>query len=167
VKPLEPPDNYHLSAAIGWLELGDWREANKELGKIASEARTHNDVIEVQLQTYIKAENWDMVALLAKGLCDAKPMGTHYWISLAYATAHRRRGGVFRAKEILIRAHEKLPKEPMIAYNLASYECQLGNPKVAKDWLAKALAVGDSRKLKIMALDDLDLKSLWADIEEM
>jgi hypothetical protein len=124
-------------------------------------------VVEVQLQIYIKAKNWDMVALLANGLCHANPRAPQNWISFAYATAHRRGGGVLAAKEILIRAEEKLPKEPMISYNLASYECQLGNPQNARKWIEKAFAIGDFRKLKLMALDDLDLKPLWAEISKM
>jgi uncharacterized protein HemY len=167
VKSLEPPDIYHLSAAVGWLELGDWREADTELRKIASGARTHTDVVEIQLQIYVKAENWDMVALLAKGLCHVNPRMPQFWISLAYATAHRRKGGLLAAKEILIRAQQKLPGEPMIAYNLASYECQLGNPKAARKWLEKAFEAGDSKKLKLMALDDPDLEALWAEISEI
>jgi hypothetical protein len=31
VNSLDPPDTFHLSAAIGWLELGNWQEANEEL----------------------------------------------------------------------------------------------------------------------------------------
>src|ERR1017187_3279090 len=48
MKPLEPPDSHHLSAAIGWLGLGNWREANEELEKITSELRGHPDVLEVR-----------------------------------------------------------------------------------------------------------------------
>ncbi len=31
IKPLEPPDSFHLEAAMGWLELGNHLEANEEL----------------------------------------------------------------------------------------------------------------------------------------
>ena len=34
MKPLEPPDSFHLLAAQGWLELGNHVEANEELDKI-------------------------------------------------------------------------------------------------------------------------------------
>ncbi len=46
-------------------------------------------------------------------------------------------------------------------YNLASYECKLGRLPEAKAWLEKAFQAGDSRVLKLMALDDPDLEPLW------
>jgi len=33
MKPLPHPDNKHLEAAEGWLELGNYLEENEELGK--------------------------------------------------------------------------------------------------------------------------------------
>ena len=41
MKSLDSPNNHHLSAAIGWLELGNWQEANEELEKIAPALRAH------------------------------------------------------------------------------------------------------------------------------
>jgi hypothetical protein len=34
----------------------------------------------------------------------------------------------------------------------------------AKSWLEKAFELGDSKKLKLMALDDPDLQLLWKEI---
>ena len=34
MKPLEPPDSFHLQAAQGWCELHAFLEANDELEKI-------------------------------------------------------------------------------------------------------------------------------------
>ena len=40
MKPLQPPDTFHLLAAQGWMELGNHEEANEELELIdASPAR--------------------------------------------------------------------------------------------------------------------------------
>jgi hypothetical protein len=49
-------------------------------------------------------------------------------------------------------------------YNLACYESQLGRLEQAKNWLEKAFALGDARKLKLAALDDPDLQPLWKEI---
>ena len=43
-------------------------------------------------------------------------------------------------------------------YNLACYECQLGNLDRAKRWLEKAFELGDARNMKLAALDDPDLE---------
>ena len=52
-------------------------------------------------------------------------------------------------------------------YNLACYECQLGRLSEAKQWLARAFPLADARKIRAMALEDLDLKPLWKEISEM
>ena len=55
---LEPPDNFHLEAAKGWLDLGDHVLANGELEKITPNLRAHPDVLDVPWQIYAKAEKW-------------------------------------------------------------------------------------------------------------
>ena len=47
-KALGHPDNLHLQAAQGWLELGNHVEANEELEKIVSTLRSHPDVLEIR-----------------------------------------------------------------------------------------------------------------------
>jgi hypothetical protein len=49
-------------------------------------------------------------------------------------------------------------------YNLACHECRLGRLEEARHWLQKAFEVGDPQRIKLMALDDPDLKPLWRDI---
>ena len=51
-----------------------------------------------------------------------------------------------------------------LRYNLACHECRLGRLEQAKHWLQKAFEVGDPQRIKLMALDDPDLKPLWRDI---
>ncbi len=46
-------------------------------------------------------------------------------------------------------------------YNLACYECQLGNLKEAREWLKQAFNLGDAKQMKLAALDDPDLQPLW------
>ncbi len=55
----------------------------------------------------------------------------------------------------------------MVAYNLACYACQLGDLKGARTLLERAFALGDASKMKLMALDDPDLESLWAEIGKL
>ena len=52
-------------------------------------------------------------------------------------------------------------------YNLACYECQLGRLTVARRWLEAAYELGGTREMKLMALDDEDLRPLWDHIGEM
>jgi tetratricopeptide (TPR) repeat protein len=167
VKLLEPPDTFHLSAAIGWLGLGNWLEANEELGKIAPSLRAHPDVLGVRFQIYSKAEKWDTAAEIARELVQISPKQPQFWIWQAYSTRRMPGGGLPQAKEILTNAQSLFPKEPMIPYNLACYACQLGNYTEAWKWLEAASDLGDPKQVKLMALDDPDLEPMWTEIGEI
>ena len=45
MKSLKFPDNLHLQAAQGWLELGNHLQADKELDEITPEMRAHPQVL--------------------------------------------------------------------------------------------------------------------------
>ena len=164
MKPLEPPDSHHLSAAEGWLGLGNWKEAVEELKLIPPEQRAHPDALVVTREIFTQAGKWDMAAETAGAVAILKPEEPHSWIALAYATRRKAGGGLEAAKKILTKAQKEFPQEPLIAYNLACYECQLGNPTAASKWLEKSFAPGSARQLRSMALDDRDLEPLWPQI---
>ena len=60
---------------------------------------------------------------------------------------------------ISLQAVERHPKEPMIHYNLACYECVLGEVEVAKARLQHVFKMYP--KARIMALEDEDLRGVW------
>ena len=167
MKPVQPPDSHHLSAAIGWLELGNWQEANEELEKITPTLRAHPDVLEVRWQIYAKAGKWDLAAEIAHALVQIKPLEPQFWIWCAYATRRMPGHGIPQAKEILAKAQVLFPKESLIPYNLACYECQTGNLKAAWNWLEKVFDAGDAKRFKLMALEDPDLEPLWVQIGDL
>jgi Flp pilus assembly protein TadD len=167
VQPLDPPDSHHLRAAQGWLELGDWREANEELERIATTLGAHPDVLEVRYHICAEAGKWDTAAEIARELVQISPTEPRFWISHAYATRRMPGGGIPQAAEILGKAHQLFPKQTLIAYNLACYDCQLGNNMGAGKWLAIAFDLGDAEQVKAMALRDPDLKPLWPEIAKL
>jgi predicted Zn-dependent protease len=164
MQAIESPDTHHVSAAIGWLGLGNWMEANEELKKILPNLRNHPDVLEVRFEIYAKAEKWELAAEIAKTVADLKPRQPHLWIALAYATRRKPGGGIPEAKEILAKAHQVFPNNPTIAYNLACYECQLGNLEGARAWLGEAFESREARHFKLLALEDPDLERLRVEI---
>jgi Flp pilus assembly protein TadD len=166
MKPLEPPDSHHLSAAMGWLELGDVAEAGAEFEKIAPQFRSHPHVLAIRYDICAKAGKWDAAAEIARTLTQLEPHQPDAWISLAYAVRRKPGGGIPQARAILVQARRTFPKEQIIAYNLACYECQLGDLNAAKLWLEKACTLGDANKIKLMALEDPDLKPLWPDLRK-
>src|SRR6266481_833955 len=81
-------------------------------------------------------------------------------ISLAFAT--RRANSIQAAKEFLLNAEPKFPKEPAIKYNLACYFCQTGDIKTAKNYLKKAFEI--DLNWRVAALQDTDLQPIWDSI---
>jgi Flp pilus assembly protein TadD len=166
MKPLEPPDSHHLSAAIGWLELGDVVEAGAELEKIAPPFQSHPAVLVVRYDFHAAAGKWNEAVEIAGALTRLEPDEPGVWISLAYATRRKSGGGIAPARAILIQARRTFSKEPIIAYNLACYDCQLGDLNAARLWLEKACLLGNVLKIKHMARQDPDLEPLWSDLSE-
>jgi len=64
-------------------------------------------------------------------------------------------------------AAEKFPNEPAIAFNLSCYACQLKDLNTARVWLRRAVQIGGRDAVKKMAMDDEDLKPLWAEIKNL
>jgi tetratricopeptide (TPR) repeat protein len=77
---------------------------------------------------------------------------------LSYAYATRRTESVNAARDILINALPKFPDEAIIYYNLACYDCQLGQIPSAKEYLEQTFRI-DSR-WRLQALEDEDLEPL-------
>ena len=165
MKPIEPPDFHYLSAAVGWVELGLWREAVEELEKITPEQRNHPLVLRTWYEVYAKGEKWDRAARLAQELVQVQPQDAQGWVWQAYATRRMAGGGIPQAREILEQARKLIPDEPLIAYNLGCYECQLGHMEKAWSWLEQAFTSRNPNTFREMALQDRDLEPLWGKIK--
>ena len=167
VNAMEPPDSHHLSAAEGWLGLGNWREARAELNLISPELRGHPDVLVVARELYFQAQKWDSAAEVAAMVARLRSDEVDSWITWAYATRRMDGGGLTAAKQILVEARERFQNSAIVAYNLACYECQLGQPAAARQWLKTAFRIGNLKQIRGMALADRDLEPLWDEIREM
>src|SRR5438445_7896764 len=126
VSLLEPPNTHHLSAAIGWLELGNHVEAGEELAKISLPFLEHPDVLEVRWAICAAGRSWEAALGAAELLLAKAPERVSAWIHHAYALRRVKTGGLQQAWEALRPAVEKFPKETIIPYNLACYSAQLG-----------------------------------------
>jgi tetratricopeptide (TPR) repeat protein len=158
--PLGSSDLQHLRAVHGYLELGMFVEADVEIERIDAFFRSLPEVLAVRLGIYAGLQKWELMAAVAQKLAEHDPKDIQWSISRAYAT--RRAHSIETAGAILLEALKTHPDEPMIHYNLACYECQLGNLDGAKKHLVRATKA-DS-KFKAMALDDKDLEPLWLEI---
>ena len=162
MKELEFHDRRHLTAAEGWLGLGNQIEAFEELEQISPQLRVHPDVLELRWQIYAKEKKWEACVDITRAIAKLVPSHPHGWIHLAYSLHELKR--TKEARDVLIPIVDKFPKEYLMRYNLACYACQLGKLKESWVWLEKAFSIGDSKQLKLMALDDPDLEPLWTEI---
>ena len=166
MKPLEPPDNLHLQAAQGWLELGNPVEANEELERITPGLRVHPDVLEVRWQIYAEAKKWDACLHVSDAIIQLAPDRASGWICKSIALYRMKR--CQEAWSTLVPVAGRFPHVPAVAYDLACYACQLGRLVEARQWLERAFEmaeqIGDKDRARLMALDDPDLEPLWKEI---
>lgn len=159
---LEPPDTFHLDAAMGWLELSNHTEAGEEIARISSELLDHPDVLEVRWAICAAGASWEAALTVAETLVSIAPDRSSGWVHRAYAMRRVPNAGLQMAWAALRPAFDKFPKEDVIPYNLACYAAQFGWLDVAWDWLQKAIKSGGTvRVIRERALADPDLKPLW------
>jgi predicted Zn-dependent protease len=163
VKPLSLEDTRFLDAATGWLELGNWREANEELESITASMRAHPEVLSVRSDVYAAAGNWPLAIEVARCLSEVLPENPIGFLNHAFGLHELKR--TREASEILLPIAGRFPKDHLIRYNLACYTCQLGNLPDAFAWLEQAIALAGKNEIRIMALDDPDLEPLWKQLE--
>ena len=165
MKPLGTPDSHHLNAAQGWLELGDAQSAVEEIGRISTAGQFHPEVLAVRWEFCARDHDWNGAHTIAQIALDLTADQPGPWIQRSFALHELKL--TEDAYECLLPAAERFPEETTIAYNLACYCCQLGQPERALEWFAKAQAAGDPHRLKAMALQDPDLAPLRKKIERL
>ncbi len=100
--PLEPPDQQYWQAAVGYVELGMFQDANDQLEKIDPFNRAAPEVLAVRLAIYRGLKKWELMQQIAKRLKEFEPDNVQWTVSLAYAT--RRAYSIDVAMEILLDA---------------------------------------------------------------
>ncbi len=149
----------HLHHATGYLGLGMLNEASDELEAIDGEDRLSDDVLRLRSDLYMQAKEWDLLIAVARELARRDPEYNNAWIDWAYALRELDR--VPEAKAVLLEAEPVHGKKcATLHYNLACYHCLLGELEDAKTRLRRACQMEE--RLKADALDDPDLKALWA-----
>jgi len=159
---LEPPDSFHLDAAQGWLELGDYVSAFAELELIHPLLSAHPDVLAARCDIYCAARKWDAVVTIASNLVEIAPGDGRGWLLRSFALHELKR--TQEAFDLLLPVAGKFAKLSTIPYNLACYCARLGRIKDASIWLSRSFKIANASKIKLMALNDPDLQPLWSKI---
>jgi tetratricopeptide (TPR) repeat protein len=158
-----PPSIRHaLNAADGYLDLGMWDDAERELAGLPPGARSAYPAALLDYRLASGRRDWPRAVAIARRLREARPDRPDPWILLAYA--ERRAATIESAREILLAARDQFPREATICYNLACYECQLQRTREAARLLEQALALDPG--FRDIALRDADLEPLWPDLKD-
>ena len=167
MQPLEPPDSHHLDAASGWLGLGCADDSRAELEQISAVNQIHPVVLEARWTLCAHEKRWADALTIADLELKIAPENSAGWLHRAYALRRVREGGLSQAWDALLPAAKKFPAEPVIAYNLSCYACQMQRLDIARTWLHRAINAGKKDAIKKMALADDDLQPLWKEIQEL
>lgn len=167
MKKIVPPHSHLLSAAEGWVGLGDTASASAELDQLPKRFQKHPAVLDVRWTIHAMKEDWAAALCAAVELIRQAPESPAGWIHQAYALRRAPEAGLQSAWNALFPCMELFPKNPIIPYNLACYACQMQKPDQARILLTRALALGKRDEIKRMALSDADLQPLWGEIESL
>lgn len=159
---LLPPDLHCFNAALGWLELGNPDEAARELDCVSAENQEHSEVLELRWEMSARQKQWEQATHFADRLINIAPDRASGWIQRSYALHEMRR--TKEAWDNLLPVAGKFARDSTIPYNLACYACQLGRLEDARQWLERAMKVGERKRIVAMARQDADLRPLWGEI---
>lgn len=162
MRSLDPPDTHHLSAAQGWIDLGNPREAAGEWARLSATAREHPAALELLWRIQAEERQWPQALECAQRLLGLAPDNPTGWIQRSYALHEL--GRTSEAREKLVEAIRRFPVVSTIPYNLACYACRLGNLDEAREWLDRAVRLRSRKEIRAIALEDRDLESMWAEI---
>jgi predicted Zn-dependent protease len=163
--PLPQPAAFHVSAADGWLDLGNAAEARAELAQLSAEHSRHSDALEVWWRVFSDENDWIAALETAETLVQQAPSRASGWIQQSFALHELRR--TREAFDRLATVVQRFPDTYVIPYNLACYQSQLGNLDEARRWLKHAVRVSDAATIRAMALTDSDLAALRSEIEKL
>jgi tetratricopeptide (TPR) repeat protein len=166
---LERHDLLHLNAADGWLGLGNHVEAEEELAQITPAMRSHPDVLTMRCEICAQARRWEECVELAEAILKMAPKNSFAWMRRSFALHELKR--TQEALEKLLPAADHFPKVIVIPYNLACYECVLGNINQAKTRLLGAFHLAHKQRCfaewRALALADSDLEPLREYLEHL
>jgi len=133
------------------------REAIRQLDSLSFEDQLRAEVLELRIVVEMKARRWRKALAASERLCAVSPDVPLGFIHTAFCLHEL--GRTRQAREVLLEGPPSLVKEATYHYNLACYECVLGNLETAKAYLETSVTL--DAKLKNYAKEDPDLRPLY------
>lgn len=159
------PDRFNLMAAEGWVGLGDWREALKELDQMAPEYQMTPLVLVLRYQCLVMAERWEDAITVAHWMQELLPgsiLGFYY-----VAQALHQWGKTLEAYETILGVIDDFPGEWLLRFAMARYCCSLYRNTEALCWIGEAIELADKKDVLRLARADDDLEPIQGEIERM
>lgn len=150
------PFDRTIRAAQGYYELQMLKEAICQLDTLPLTAQLRGDVLEMRVLILMKDERWREALSTCEKLCAVAPDTPPGFIHMAYCLHEL--GRTQQAKEVLLEGPAALNRDATYHYNMACYECVLGNIDNARVYLETSLSLDE--KLRDYARTDPDLKLL-------
>jgi len=163
-------DQRHLKTAQGWIDLGDWLKAIKEVAKISARSQSNPDVLQTKWIINCMAGDWERAFAVAERVSKVLPDDPFGMCAMAYALHHMKRTEEALALEFAVT--DKFPDHYLVLYNLAYHACQRGKLQEATTWIKRAFKSHKrlklpSEMLRKMALEDPGMQPLWSYIRSM
>lgn len=151
-----------LTYALGYIELSMLREARAELARLSDDERRAPEAMAVLVELAMAEDDWRQVIRLAPQVAKVAPGVERPWIAWAYAL--REVGKIAEAREVLLQGAAVIEgASVLVDYNLACYDCLLGNPEEARRRLARVFKREPGWREQ--AKDDPDLSEMdWGNI---
>ena len=150
------PFERSILAAQCYFELEMMGEAIEELDALPLTAQLRGDVLEMRVLILMKACRWKEAVDASEKLCAVAPDSAAGFIHMAYCLHEM--GRTRQAREVLLEGPSSLNRDATYHYNMACYECVLGNIETARVYLNTSLSLDG--KLRDFARVDPDLKPL-------
>lgn len=146
-----------LQYARGYLDLGMHEACAAELRAINPVDEAELPVLELWIDLWMETKAWDGVIAVAPDVCRRRPASERAWIAWAYALREKQQVSDARAVLLDAEAHHG-GSCAVLHYNLACYECLLGNLDEAEWRLQRACKLDPH--WHELALEDPDLRDL-------
>lgn len=131
-------------------------DALEELASLPTEAQGHPIVVEMRLVALMQAHRWGPALEAAQELCRLRSDAPSGFIHAAFCLHEL--GRTTEARETLLQGPPTIEKESNYHYNLACYECVLGNLEAAQRHLTTSFTLDP--KYRDYAKTDPDLRAL-------
>ena len=145
-----------LLAAQGYAELGMFDDALAELDSLPEKGQRDPTAMELRLGVLMQARRWKPALTISRRLTRAFPDKNIGYIHTAFCLHEL--GKTEEARSALLNGPQTLHTEPTFHYNLACYECHLGNMDLARVHLDRSFQL--DKKFRDFAKSDPDLQAL-------